>query len=102
MHTHLTNIRRNPEIVALKMIQTFVHHLTGHDVLSGLKTRSTTHFGRANWSEIFEDLVAKHPQSTVGVFFCGSNTFEREIQELCLRQSINNHQVRFDFHSEKF
>lgn len=102
VHTHLTNLNKDPRAAVLKMMQTFVHNRTGHDVLSGLKTKTRTHFGRADWNGIFKTLVEKHPNETVGVFFCGPRAFQLSIQDMCNRHSINNNNVTFDFHSETF
>ena len=39
------------------------------DAISGL--RAPTHFGRPNWDRVFPSIVEKHPDTDVGVFFCG-------------------------------
>ncbi|KAJ7445775.1 NADPH oxidase [Mycena galericulata] len=33
--------------------------------------RAPTHFGRPNWDKMFSSIGEKHPESDVGVFFCG-------------------------------
>ncbi|KAJ7694856.1 ferric reductase NAD binding domain-containing protein [Mycena rosella] len=33
--------------------------------------RAPTHYGRPNWNKVFTSLGNKHPESDVGVFYCG-------------------------------
>jgi NADPH oxidase 2 len=33
--------------------------------------RAPTHFGRPNWDRVFPSIADKHPDTDVGVFFCG-------------------------------
>lgn len=102
INTHLTNIEQDPATAALKMFQTFAHNLTGHDVLSGLKTKTRTHFGRTDWDVVFRRIIRLHPNENVGVFFCGSPAFKSEIQNMCRQHSDNVHHVTFDFLPESF
>ena len=44
--------------------------------------RAPTHFGRPNWDRVFSSIADKHPETDIGVFFCGpsvlSNTLHRQ------------------------
>ena len=42
------------------------------------KLRSPTHYGRPHWDRIFQNVKDKHPDSDVGVFFCGLSLFLAE------------------------
>jgi len=33
--------------------------------------RAPTHYGRPNWDRVFSSISEKHPETDVGVFFCG-------------------------------
>ncbi|KAJ6629341.1 NADPH oxidase [Mycena sp. CBHHK59/15] len=49
--------------------------------------RAPTHYGRPNWDKIFTSLGQKHPQSDVGVFYCGPNALAKTLQEMSNKQS---------------
>lgn len=81
------------------MIQALNHAKHGVDILSG--TRVRTHFARPNWREVFTKLASKHPNSTVGVFYCGMPVLAKELKKLSLELSHKT-TTRFDFHKEYF
>ncbi|KAJ7202288.1 ferric reductase NAD binding domain-containing protein [Mycena pura] len=43
--------------------------------------RAPTHFGRPNWDRAFASLAEKHPESDIGVFFCGPATIARALHQ---------------------
>lgn len=62
------------------------------DVVTGLHAK--THFGRPNYDAILRGIALSHPQTRIGVFFCGSKRVKRQLKTLC-STSTNS----FDFHS---
>ncbi|KAJ7706691.1 NADPH oxidase B [Mycena rosella] len=46
-------------------------HDVGADKDAITSLRAPTHFGRPNWDRMFSSIAQKHPESDVGVFFCG-------------------------------
>jgi NADPH oxidase 2 len=39
--------------------------------------RAPTHFGRPNWDRVFASVADRHPDTDVGVFFCGPPMLSR-------------------------
>lgn len=63
--------------------------------------RAPTHFGRPNWSKIFGSIAEKHPESDVGVFFCGPAPIARDLHITSNKYSDPKH-TRFFFGKENF
>ncbi|KAG8917361.1 hypothetical protein FRC02_003149 [Tulasnella sp. 418] len=42
--------------------------------------RAPTHFGRPNWDRVFPSIAEKHPDSDVGVFFCGPAVLSKQLK----------------------
>ncbi|KAF9563848.1 NADPH oxidase isoform 2 [Agrocybe pediades] len=63
--------------------------------------RAPTHFGRPNWDRVFPSIVEKHPETDVGVFFCGPPALSK-----LLHQKSNQYSTpkgtRFFFGKENF
>ncbi len=49
--------------------------------------RAPTHFGRPNWDRVFPSIAEKHPETDVGVFFCGPAVLSRQLHQMCNRYS---------------
>uniref|UniRef100_A0A1I8IXU9 NAD_binding_6 domain-containing protein n=1 Tax=Macrostomum lignano TaxID=282301 RepID=A0A1I8IXU9_9PLAT len=47
------------------------------DCLTGLRTR--THYGRPNWDLELRNLAAKHPDTSIGIFFCGPGQLAKDL-----------------------
>ncbi|KAF8181215.1 NADPH oxidase B [Mycena galopus ATCC 62051] len=43
--------------------------------------RAPTHFGRPNWDKMFTSIAQQHPESDVGVFFCGPAPIAKALGE---------------------
>ncbi|GJJ14792.1 hypothetical protein Clacol_009060 [Clathrus columnatus] len=41
--------------------------------------RAPTHFGRPNWDRVFPSIVEKHPETDIGVFFCGPSVLSKTL-----------------------
>ena len=101
IHNHLTSIKAHTKsAMYAKTAQTLYHQMTGKDIISGLHTRSRTHFGRPDWHEMFIALAEKHKNEEIGVFYCGGRALQNEIKEMCARYSVGD--CRFFFHCENF
>ncbi|KAI4983608.1 hypothetical protein ZWY2020_025474 [Hordeum vulgare] len=101
LHNYLTSVyeERDARTTLLSMVQALNHAKNGIDIVSG--TRVRTHFARPNWKEEFTRISAKHPGSTVGVFYCGKPTLAKELKKLSLEMSHKT-TTRFHFHKEYF
>ncbi|CAO2206922.1 unnamed protein product [Urochloa humidicola] len=101
LHNYLTSVyeERDARTTLLSMVQALNHAKHGVDIVSG--TRVRTHFARPNWKEVFARIASKHPNSTVGVFYCGRPTLAKELKKLSLDMSHKTG-TRFDFHKEYF
>ncbi|KAI0342373.1 NADPH oxidase [Trametopsis cervina] len=63
--------------------------------------RAPTHFGRPNWDRVFSSIAEKHPETDVGVFFCGPSVLSRTLHATSNKWS-NPKGTRFFFGKENF
>ncbi|KAJ6605086.1 NADPH oxidase [Mycena sp. CBHHK59/15] len=63
--------------------------------------RAPTHFGRPNWDKIFASIGEKHPESDVGVFFCGPAAIASTLHIMSNKHS-DVKGTRFFFGKENF
>jgi len=63
--------------------------------------RAPTHFGRPNWDRVFPSIVEKHPETDVGVFFCGPPVLSRQLHQMSNKYS-DPKGTRFFFGKENF
>ncbi|EIN14526.1 NADPH oxidase B [Punctularia strigosozonata HHB-11173 SS5] len=63
--------------------------------------RAPTHFGRPNWDRVFGSIADKHPETDVGVFFCGPAALSRVLHKMSNKYS-NPKGTRFFFGKENF
>jgi NADPH oxidase len=63
--------------------------------------RAPTHFGRPNWERVFTNIVDKHPETDVGVFFCGPAALSRTLKGMCNTHS-DPRNTRFFYGKENF
>ncbi|GAA6038559.1 hypothetical protein JCM8097_004630 [Rhodosporidiobolus ruineniae] len=52
-----------------------------HDAVTRL--RAPTHYGRPDWDRIFDTLATSHPETDVGVFFCGPKPLGAMLHKMC-------------------
>ncbi|KAF7837584.1 respiratory burst oxidase-like protein E [Senna tora] len=99
LHNYLTSVYEEGDArsTLITMVQALNHAKHGVDILSG--TRVRTHFARPNWEDVFTKIAVKHPNSTVGVFYCGMPVLAKELKKLS--QELSHKTItRFDFHKE--
>lgn len=72
------------------------------DPITGL--RSKTHFGRPDFDVIFDKIRDEHPNTKVGVFFCGPRVLSKDLRALAMAKSSKHKTdgARFVFHKENF
>jgi hypothetical protein len=63
--------------------------------------RAPTHFGRPNWDRVFPSIVEKHPETDVGVFYCGPAALSSMLHQMSNKYS-NPKGTRFFFGKENF
>ncbi|KAL0946286.1 hypothetical protein HGRIS_012536 [Hohenbuehelia grisea] len=63
--------------------------------------RAPTHFGRPNWDRVFGSIAEKHPETDVGVFFCGPPVLSKTLHQSCNKFSQPKG-TRFFFGKENF
>lgn len=49
--------------------------------------RAPTYYGRPNWDKTFSRLVDRHPETDVGVFYCGPPVLSKELHAMCNKWS---------------
>ncbi|GBE83507.1 NADPH oxidase [Sparassis latifolia] len=63
--------------------------------------RAPTHYGRPNWDRVFGSITEKHPETDVGVFFCGPATLSRQLH-ICCNKFSTPKGTHFFFGKENF
>lgn len=63
--------------------------------------RAPTHYGRPNWDRVFSSIGDKHPESDVGVFFCGPPVLSKQLHIMSNKYS-DPAGTRFFFSKENF
>lgn len=63
--------------------------------------RAPTHFGRPNWDRVFRSIADQHPQTDVGVFFCGPAVLSKQLHTMSNKYSTPNG-TRFYYGKENF
>jgi NADPH oxidase 2 len=63
--------------------------------------RAPTHFGRPNWDRVFSSITEKHPETDVGVFFCGPAVLSKQLHQMSNKYS-DPKSTRFFFGKENF
>ncbi|KZT35208.1 hypothetical protein SISSUDRAFT_1064674 [Sistotremastrum suecicum HHB10207 ss-3] len=63
--------------------------------------RAPTHFGRPNWDRIFPSIAEHHPDTDVGVFFCGPAVLSKTLHQMSNKYSKPKG-TRFFFGKENF
>jgi len=77
-----------------------VHDVGGErDAITSL--RAPTHFGRPNWDRVFSGISEKHPDTDVGVFFCGPPALSRSLHQMSNKYTSPKG-TRFFFGKENF
>ncbi|KAK3154079.1 hypothetical protein QOZ80_2BG0185660 [Eleusine coracana subsp. coracana] len=100
MHNYLTSVFEGDARSALiAMIQSLQHARNGVDIVSGSRIR--THFARPNWREVFSGLANVHKNSRIGVFYCGSATLTKQLEDLS-KEFSQITTTKFYFHKENF
>ncbi|KAK3157934.1 hypothetical protein QOZ80_2AG0130450 [Eleusine coracana subsp. coracana] len=101
MHTYLTSVFEEGDArsALIAMIQSLQHARNGVDIVSGSRIR--THFARPNWREVFSGLANVHKNSRIGVFYCGSATLSKQLEDLS-KEFSQITTTKFYFHKENF
>ncbi|KZT00716.1 NADPH oxidase [Laetiporus sulphureus 93-53] len=63
--------------------------------------RAPTHYGRPNWDRVFSSVAEKHPETDVGVFFCGPAVLSKQLHVCCNKYSTPDG-TKFFFGKENF
>ncbi|KAF8752169.1 NADPH oxidase [Rhizoctonia solani] len=63
--------------------------------------RAPTHFGRPNWDRVFSSIGQKHPETDVGVFFCGPAVLSKTLKQMSNKYTQPKG-TRFFFGKENF
>ncbi|CAN6548551.1 unnamed protein product [Malus baccata var. baccata] len=101
IHNYCTSVYEEGDArsALIAMLQSLHHAKNGVDVVSG--TRVKSHFAKPNWRQVYKDIARRHPDSRVGVFYCGAPALTKDLKELALYFSHKT-TTKFDFHKENF
>ncbi|KAL5457610.1 hypothetical protein EMCRGX_G034885 [Ephydatia muelleri] len=72
------------------------------DAVTGLQAR--THYGRPDWSKIFDEISVSHSNTDVGVFFCGPPVLSHNLHDKCNEYTgrSDGSGARFLYNKENF
>ncbi|KAG2333384.1 hypothetical protein Bca52824_004564 [Brassica carinata] len=101
LHNYCTNVfeEEDARSALITMLQSLYHAKNGRDIVSG--TRVLSQFARPKWRSIYKRIAAKHPDTRVGVFYCGAATAVKELHNLAMEFSRKT-STKFCFHKENF
>ncbi|KAJ0092040.1 hypothetical protein Patl1_25498 [Pistacia atlantica] len=103
LHNHCTSVYEEGDFrsALIAMLQSLNHAKNGVDIVSGTKVKS--HFAKPKWHNVYKRIADNHPDSRVGVFYCGRPTPVQELRQLAFdfsHKTTTN--TKFDFHKENF
>nr|AWK57838.1 NADPH oxidase [Aquilaria sinensis] len=101
LHNYCTSVYEEGDArsALIAMLQSLNHAKNGVDIVSG--TRVKSHFAKPNWRNVYKRVALEHPDSRVGVFYCGAPALTKELRHLALDFSHKT-STKFDFHKENF
>ncbi|KAH7548473.1 hypothetical protein ACOSP7_031674 [Xanthoceras sorbifolium] len=101
LHNYCTSVYEEGDArsALIAMLQSLHHAKNGVDVVSG--TRVKSHFAKPNWRQVYKKIAVQHPDSRIGVFYCGAPAPVKELKQLALDFSHKT-STKFDFHKENF
>ncbi|KAF9686089.1 hypothetical protein SADUNF_Sadunf03G0122000 [Salix dunnii] len=101
LHNYCTSVYEEGDArsALIAMLQSLHHAKSGMDVVSG--TRVKSHFAKPNWRQVYKKIALHHPDSRIGVFYCGAPALTKELKQLALDFSRKT-STKFDFHKENF
>ncbi|KAJ7969368.1 Respiratory burst oxidase-like protein [Quillaja saponaria] len=101
LHNYCTSVYEEGDArsALIAMLQSLHHAKSGVDVVSG--TRVKSHFAKPNWRQVYKKIALHHPDSRIGVFYCGAPALTKELRQLALDFSHRT-STKFDFHKENF
>ncbi|GAV89886.1 Ferric_reduct domain-containing protein/FAD_binding_8 domain-containing protein/NAD_binding_6 domain-containing protein/NADPH_Ox domain-containing protein [Cephalotus follicularis] len=101
LHNYCTSVYEEGDArsALITMLQSLHHAKNGVDVVSG--TRVKSHFAKPNWRQVYKKTALHHPDTRVGVFYCGAPALTKELKQLALDFSRKT-STKFDFHKENF
>ncbi|XP_050224916.1 respiratory burst oxidase homolog protein D [Mercurialis annua] len=101
LHNYCTSVYEEGDArsALIAMLQSLHHAKNGVDVVSGTTVKS--HFAKPNWRQVYKKIALHHPDSRIGVFYCGAPALTKELKQLALDFSRKT-STKFDFHKENF
>ncbi|PON91750.1 Respiratory burst oxidase [Trema orientale] len=101
LHNYCTSVYEEGDArsALIAMLQSLHHAKNGVDVVSG--TRVKSHFAKPNWRQVYKRIALQHPNSRVGVFYCGAPALTKELKQLASDFSHKT-STKFEFHKENF
>ncbi|KAH8486556.1 hypothetical protein Peur_070003 [Populus x canadensis] len=101
LHNYCTSVYEEGDArsALIAMLQSINHAKNGVDIVSG--TRVKSHFAKPDWRNVYKRTALNHPDSRVGVFYCGAPALTKELRQLALDFSHKT-STKFDFHKENF
>lgn len=101
LHNYCTSVYEEGDArsALIAMLQSLHHAKSGLDVVSG--TRVKSHFAKPNWRQVYKKITLHHPDTRVGVFYCGAPALTKELKDLASDFSRKT-STKFEFHKENF
>ncbi|CAN8325858.1 unnamed protein product [Cochlearia groenlandica] len=101
LHNYCTSVYEEDDArsALIHMLQSINYAKNGRDIVSEIRVKS--HFAKPNWEEVYKQIALDHPNTNVGVFYCGLPVLTKELRRLAL-EFTHKTNTRFSFHKENF
>lgn len=99
LHNYLTAVHEEGHLYSalISMLQSLHYAKTGIDIISG--THFISHFGKPDWHTIYTMIAIEHPNTRVGIFYCGTWPLQKVLRNLASDFSHKTN-TKFEFHNE--
>jgi len=105
MYNYLTSVKLAGERKSvLDIARQGAKDATGREAVTGLKAdHINLIFARPDFDKTFQDMREKHPNTKIGVFFCGPKVIKNMLAKCCRKYSgKGDNETRFKLHAENF
>ncbi|CAK4149541.1 unnamed protein product [Aphanomyces euteiches] len=97
---------RPDETKLLKLVQVLAHVQQDVDLVTGLSLANPTKLGRPQWHSTLMSIMQKHPNTLIGIFFCGppalKTALAQTIRQVEMECNQEGNSVKTAFHPEVF
>jgi len=94
LYIYLTSFNHNLTNIAMQIAVEEFYSAHGRDPFTQL--HAITKPGRPNWSLVFSELLANHPNERIQIYYCGPQELGDDLQHHCYKFGFEFYRERFD------